>query len=188
MPGAGFPRGKLSVWAPHGGVGAVLRATCRAVATGGERTAWIDASRTLTFGWGEETPIIVQSADRLDALRCAEILLRCGAFGLVVLEGTEPQGTETVRLTRAARDGGGALVAITELTSMAALRISSRMNVHGVRWRPGPFGDPAIPVDVRVDVRVRSLGWNARAELVLPIAVYDLRCVVESGPDRRNSG
>jgi hypothetical protein len=216
MPGAGFPRGKLSVWTPQGGAAAALRAACRAVATGGERAAWVDGSRTLTFGWigaaaapadhahptprrhdaerspwslwSEDAPIVIHPADRTNALRCAEALLRCGAFGLVVLEGVESQGTETVRLTRAARDGGSAFVAITELAAMATLRISSRLDVHGVRWRRGPLGDPAAPVDVRVDVRVRALGWTSRATISLPIAAYDLRCAVGAGPDRRNAG
>lgn len=216
LPGEGFPRGKLSAWTPEGGSAAVLRAVARSAAVAGERTAWVDASHTLTLGWtgtggtstaqsgssqsapgssgaawrgwSEETPIVIRPVDRSSALRCAEVLLRCGAFGFLVLEGAEPQGTEAVRLTRAARDGGTAFVAITELASMATLRISSRLNVRGVRWRRGPFGDPAAPIDVHVDVRVRALGWNHRATLILPIATYDLRCAVGPGPDRRNGG
>lgn len=218
LPHGGFPRGKLTVWVPAGGAAAVLRATCRAVIEGGERAAWVDGSRTVTFGWGEEpqhhrastspsmrrsggwarergpewsdgTPLVIHASDRMSALRCAEALLSSGAFALVVLDGAEAVGTETVRLVRAVRDGGGAFVALTDRGSMAALRITSRLDPHGVRWRPGPFGDPAALVDVRAEVRVRALGWNARAELLFPVARYDLRDALEPGaPDRRGSG
>src|SRR5437870_7700456 len=42
LPNGGLPRGRLSVWAPHGGVTAILRGACQAVVTNGERSAWID--------------------------------------------------------------------------------------------------------------------------------------------------
>lgn len=210
FPGGGLPRGKLTAWAPATGAAAVLRAACRAVVARRERAAWVDASRTVTFAWDTSpgpvrgqrvreagsaasttpaaSPLIVHPTDRINALRAAELLLRSGAFALLVLDGAEPVGTETVRLTRAARDGGGALVVLTERASMAALRVSSRLDPHGVRWRRSPFGDPATPIDVRVRVQVRALGWNARAEVVFPVAAYDLRCALEpGGADRRGS-
>ncbi|AHG92541.1 RecA domain protein (plasmid) [Gemmatirosa kalamazoonensis] len=192
LPGGGFPRGKLSVWTPAGGAAAVLRASARAVIATGERAVWVDASRTLTFGWmserSEPEPLVVHPPDRMQALRATELLLRSGAFALVILDGAEPIGTETVRLTRAARDGGGAFVTLTRHTAMAALRIASKLLTHTIRWRAGPFGDPAMPERVQADVRVRAMGWNARAEIVLPVAPYDVRCAVAPGPDRRGAG
>lgn len=218
LPHGGFPRGKLTVWVPTGGAAAVLRAACRSTIAGGERAAWVDASRTVTFGWGEKsaqhhstmapptrrmrempteaghewsdgTPLVIHATDRMAALRCAEALLASGAFALVVLDGAEAMGTETVRLARAVREGGGAFVALTERGSMAAVRITSRLDPHGVRWRSGPFGDPAELVEVRAEVRVRALGWNARADLRFPVARYDLRDALEPGaPDRRGAG
>ncbi|MGH7719766.1 MAG: hypothetical protein ACREON_13105 [Gemmatimonadaceae bacterium] len=200
LPGGGLPRGKLTAWSAATGAAAILRATCRGVIAGGERAAWVDALRTLTFGWAaavtkadsavqaDGVPIIIHPADRVNALRATELLLRSGAFALVVLDGAEPIGTETVRLTRAARDGGGALVVLTECASMAALRVSSRLDLHGVRWRRGPFGDPAAPVDMRAEIRVRALGWNARATISFPVAAYDLRCALEpDSTDRRGA-
>ncbi len=215
LPGGGLPRGKLTAWAPEGGATAVLRSACRAVLAAGERAAWVDAGDTRTAAWtgvwspypehrvdyrtaagapaGAGTPepmrLLVQSDDRLDALRCAECLLKAGAFALVVLEpppGGEPQGTETVRLTRAARDGGAALVVLTERASMAALKVASRLDARGVRWRHGPFG-PAAPVAVRVDVRVRALGWQARVAVPLAVAGRDVRDALEPGRDRRGA-
>jgi hypothetical protein len=197
IPGGGLPRGKLTAWAPEGGAAAVLRSACRRVLAAGERAAWVDATRLLTAGWtpGNEPdaaaalPLLVHPRDRTDALRCAECVLGSGAFALVVLEppaGAEPIGTETVRLARAARDGGAALVVLTERTSMAALRVAARLDVRGVRWRHGPFG-PAAPVTVRADVQVRALGWYARAHVTLAVAGYDLRDALEPGPDRRGA-
>jgi hypothetical protein len=136
-------------------------------------------------------PLLIHPRDRIHALRCAELVLGSGAFALVVLEpppGEEPWGTETVRLARAARDGGAALVVLTERGSMAALRVTSRLLPHGVRWRHGPFG-PAAPADVRAEVRARALGWNARAEVTLPVAAYALRDALDpGGGDRRGAG
>jgi hypothetical protein len=208
LPGGGLPRGKLTAWAPEGGAAAVLRSACRAVLAGGERAAWVDATDTRTAAWtgvwspypeygalagaadpDAPMPLLVRSDDRTDALRCAACLLTAGAFALVVLEpapGGEPQGTETVRLTRAARDGGAALVVLTDRGSMAALRVASRLVLHGVRWRHGPFG-PAAPVAVRAEVRVRALGWHARAEVPLAVAGYDVRDALEPGRDRRGT-
>ncbi len=186
LPHGGFPRGKLTVWAPAGGAAAVLRSACRGVTAAGERAAWVDASGTLTFGWTDGAPLVVHAADRTSALRCAEVLLKSGAFAMVVLDGAEPVGTETVRLVGAVRDGGGAFVVLTERGSMAALRIASSFKPDSVRWRPGPFGDPAAPVDVQAEVRVRALGWNSRAKVLFRVMRYDLRdALVPGAADRR---
>jgi hypothetical protein len=195
LPGGGLPRGKLTAWTPTGGAAAVLRAACRAALARGERAAWVDAAHAVSLGWAREgnewtegAPLVVRPNGRTSALRSAELLLRSGAFALVVLEaapGDEPQGTETVRLARATRDGGGAGVVLTESASMAALRVRSSLDVRNVTWRRGPFGDPAEPVEVIVDVRARASGWNAHARLKLPVTSYDLRCALEPGPDRR---
>ena len=48
LPSGGFPRGRLSVWAPLGGATAILRAACYATAAAGERAAWIDGEHMLT--------------------------------------------------------------------------------------------------------------------------------------------
>ena len=211
FPGGGLPRGKLTAWAPEGGAASLLRSACRAVLAAGERAAWVDATATRSAAWmaawgasggsrgvlhvpppatPELIPLLVQARTRLDALRCAEYLLRSAAFALVVVDpppGEPPQGTETVRLTRSARDGGAALVVLTERGSMAALRVASRLLLRGVRWRHGPFG-PAAPVAVRAEVRARALGWHARVEVPLTVAAYDIRDALEPGRDRRGAG
>jgi hypothetical protein len=185
FPGGGLPRGRLTAWMPQGGAMAILRATCHALLAAGERSAWIDGSGTTGPFW-IEGPLLVRPAERINALRWGEGLLRCGGFALVVLAGVEPQGTETVRLSRASHEGGGAFVALTTSATMAALRVTSRVLPHSYEWHRGPFADPAAARTAAIDVRVRAPGWNEGARVVLPVTPYDLRLSLDPGlADRR---
>ena len=186
LPGRGLPRGRLTVWMPQGGASAVLRAACHTTVAAGERAVWIDGLGTVAGPFWEEGPILVRPRTRKHGLRGAEDLLRSGGFALVVVAGIEPEGTETVRLSRAVAEGGGALVTLSTLASMASLRIPSRILRESYRWRKTPFGDPAEAQEARIRVRVRSLGWNRSADFSVPVVAYDLRMGLESGlADRR---
>ena len=186
LPSGGLPRGRLSVWMPQGGATAILRASCLTVASTGERAAWIDGLGTITGQFWEEGPILVRPANRRNSLRAAEELLRCGGFSLIVLTGSEPAGTEMVRLSRAAREGGSAFVALTSHTSMASVRIVSRIMPHSYVWQRSPFGDPAEACSAMVKVRAQSLGWNRHTEFRVPIVPHELRTALAAGlPDRR---
>jgi hypothetical protein len=186
LPGGGLPRGRLTVWMPQGGATAILRSSCLSVASTGERSAWIDGLGTIAGEFWEEGPVLVRPANRKNSLRAAEELLRCGGFALIVLTGSEPAGTEMVRLSRAAREGGSAFVALTSHTSMASVRLVSRIMPHSYVWRRTPFGDPAEACSASIRVRAQSLGWNRQVELRVPVVQYDLRASLEAGlPDRR---
>jgi hypothetical protein len=186
LPAGGFPRGRLSVWAPHGGATAILRAACYAVTAGGERAAWIDGEHMLTSNSWIEGPVLLRPTTRRAALRAAEEILRCGGFALVVLSGAEPAGAEAVRLTRAAREGGAALVSLTTASALSSLRVTSQLDPRGYRWQRTPFGEPAVASDVLVRVRARAMGWNAHTQLLVPILHHELRLSLESGlADRR---
>ncbi|MEO7369170.1 MAG: hypothetical protein ABIZ36_14535 [Gemmatimonadaceae bacterium] len=186
LPGGGLPRGRLSVWMPQGGATAILRAACHAAATTGERAAWIDGLGTITGQFWDEGPILVRPANRRNSLRATEELLRCGGFGIIVLTGSEPAGTEMVRLSRAAREGGTAFVALTTHTSMASLRLVSRILPESYDWKRTPFGDPAEAESVKIKVNAQSLGWNRKVEITVPVAAHDLRAALEPAlPDRR---
>ncbi len=164
---------------------AILRATCQGVLAGGERAAWIDGEHIIGPFW-QEGPLLVRPKTPRDALRWGEGLLRCGGFALVVLAGVEPQGTEAVRLSRAAHDGGGAFVVLTSSASLASLRVTSRLLPHGYQWRAGPFADPAAARAAVIDVRVRAPGWNESARISIPVTPYDLRLSLDpSLVDRR---
>lgn len=188
LPNGGLPRARLSVWMPQGGATAILRAACLTVASTGERAAWIDGLGTIAGQFWEEGPILVRPVNRRNSLRAAEELLRCGGFSLIVLAGSEPAGTEMVRLSRAAREGGSAFVALTSHTSMASVRLVSRIIPHSYVWKRTPFGDPAEACSANVKVRAQSLGWNRHTEFRVPVVRYDLRTALEPGlPDRRGA-
>jgi hypothetical protein len=184
--GRGLPRGRLTVWMPQGGATAVLRAACHTTVDQGERAVWIDGLGTVAGPFWEEGPILVRPKSRKYGLRAAEELLRCGGFALVIVAGIEPEGTETVRLSRAAHEGGGALVTLTSHASMASLRMTSQLLRESYRWRRTPFGDPAEAQEVMIRVRARSLGWNRSADFPVRVVPYDLRMSMEAGlRDRR---
>ena len=186
LPNGGLPRGRLSVWAPQGGVTAILRATCYSVVLQGERSAWIDGDNTVAGAFWHNAGglYLVRPKTRTHALRAAEEMLRSGGFSVLVLAGTEPQGTETVRLTRAAREGGAALVSVGTSASMASVRLTSKLMRY--RWRRTPFGDPAEAQDVTVRVHARSVGWNAHTDFPIPVTHHELRLSLESElADRR---
>jgi hypothetical protein len=186
LPHGGLPRGQLSVWAPQGGSTAILRAACHATVARGERAAWIDGDSTIAGAFWTEGPLLVRPTSRLHALRAAEELLRSGGFALLVLAGTEPQGTEHVRLTRAAREGGTALVSITTSASVASLRLTSRLLDY--RWRRTPFGEPALAQHVTARVQARAVGWSAHADLSFPVTHHELRLSLDTAlVDRRGS-
>src|SRR5688572_14846167 len=120
LPAGGLPRGRLSIWKPGGGASAILYAACGAVAQRGERAAWIDAAGTIIGDSWQPGPLLLKPEGELESLICAEELLRCGAFGLIVLSGTRAAfNREAVRLSRAVRDGGGAFVALAEQSNVA---------------------------------------------------------------------
>src|SRR6478672_9253819 len=167
LPNGGLPRGRLSVWAPQGGATAILRAACHSVVADGERSAWIDGDNTMAGAFWSDGPYLVRPTSRLHALRAAEELLRSGGFSLLVLAGTEPQGTEIVRLTRASREGGAALVSIGTSASMASVRLTSKLLHYS--WRRTPFGEPGEVQDVTIRVHARAVGWNAHTDFPIPV-------------------
>jgi hypothetical protein len=184
LPNRGLPRGRLSVWAPFGGATAILRAACDLAVARGERAAWVDGDLSVAGAFWTDGPYLVRPKTRVHALRAAEELLRSGGFSLLVIAGAESQGTETVRLTRAAREGGTALVVITTAASLASLRLGSRFMHY--RWRRNPFGDPADAIEASVRVHARTVGWNAHADFQIPVTHHELRLSLESElADRR---
>lgn len=188
FPSGGFPRGRLSVWAPGGGATAVLRSACRSAVAGGERAVWIDGGGTMAGAFWDAGPILVRPKSRLHALRAAEALLRSGGFAVVVLAGADPEGTENVRLSRAAHDSGAVCIALTASATTSALRASSSIRPQGYVWRRGPHGDAAVIDAATLDVRISSLGWNRCARVVLPVRRDELRLALPIDlPDRRGA-
>lgn len=187
LPNGGLPRGRVTTWSPDGGgAAACLRAACQAALAGGERAAWVDGAGTLTGPGWDDGPLLFRPPGRLQAIRAAEELARSGGFGVVVLSGAEPQGPELVRLSRAAHEGGNALVMVARNTSLAGVRLASRIEPSGWRWQSDPFGGAAEAREVTLEVQAHALGWSRRAAVRLPVMRHDARLCLDPGlADRR---
>jgi hypothetical protein len=138
----GIPRGRLTeiTGAKGSGRTSMLRTLVTAVATGGRWVAYIDAARTLApRDWAhvgsERAPLwIIRPTTSARATWCADLLLRSGAFALVVMDGAPPLARVlAVRLTRRARDLGAAFVVTREhggdaTGSSVRIRLATRSN------------------------------------------------------------
>src|SRR5687768_15734207 len=117
LPGRGIPKGRLTeiVGVLGSGRTTLARQLAKATIAHGLRVACVDATRTLDpRGWaglcaaGVEL-LVVRPTERARGAWCADILLRSGAFALVLLDGAPPLSRSvTVRLTRLARDAEAA--------------------------------------------------------------------------------
>jgi hypothetical protein len=189
LPGGGLARGRVTLWQPGGGATAVLRSACSAAAERGERTAWVDGSGQLAAEAWDARVLLVRPEGAVAALVCAEELLRCGGFALVVLAGAgTAAGGEAVRLGRAARAGGSAFVLVGADAPVAHMRVVSRIAADGYRWQRDPFGEPVRVARARLEVEARSLGWSERARFELPVHGHVQRLALEPAlVDRRGA-
>jgi KaiC/GvpD/RAD55 family RecA-like ATPase len=143
----GIPCGRLTELLGARGAGktTLLRHLVRATIARGLWVAYVDAARTLAprdwaaaarteHGGGGNSPalwMVRPPRARQRAAWCAELLLRSGAFALVVLDGAPPlTSAVAVRLARLARDGGSAfVVAADDDAAAAALGGALRLRV-----------------------------------------------------------
>jgi hypothetical protein len=179
LPNGGLPRGRLSTWDRGVGSAALLRAACVETVRRGERAAWIDARHTACADVSWAGVALLRPERPEDALLCAEELLRCGGFALIVLSDVESRGTERLRLCRAAREGGSAFVESSTEGHMAAVRIRSWASREAVRWERDDLGEPLRLNEVRVRVRATALGWSQEAEVSLPVSSHAHRLSLE---------
>jgi recombination protein RecA len=120
LQGGGLPRGRLTeLLGPTGGGKTTLaRVIVERTVQGHGWVAYIDAQRTLDpRDWthlGEAEGVwMIRPHDATRAAWCADVLLRSGAFALVVLDGAPLLSkSNAVRLTRLARDGNCALLVL----------------------------------------------------------------------------
>jgi recombination protein RecA len=118
LAGGGLPRGRLTevVGARGSGKATLLRRIVEQTLGEAGWVAYIDATRTLApRDWAHlgdrEGLWMIRPRDPARAAWCADVLLRCGAFALVVID-SAPVASRgvTVRLTRLARESGAALI------------------------------------------------------------------------------
>ena len=131
---------------------------------------------------------LVRPSGRGPTLECVETLARSGAYALVVLSGAPTADAERVRLSRAAREGGAALITLDDDGFMGALRITSRFRPERYQWATDLRGERVGVRAVAVGVRARAMGWDRGAELLLPVRSHDLHLSLEPGLVDRRGG
>jgi hypothetical protein len=192
--GGGLPRGRLAEIA--GPLGSGTATLARRLVTGlvarGLGVAYVDAARTLDpADWAHLAAGHLRMVRPPDAARgawCADVLLRSGAFVLVVLDGA-PALTrqQALRLVGLAREKDAAFVVVGQDRPSAvsgAVRLALRR-----RWgRPAGGPGRAALHDGAIQILVERGGNRELVEL--PGALDEPRRlgVHATGPDRRGAG
>jgi recombination protein RecA len=201
LQGGGLPRGRLTeiVGGTGSGKTTLARAVVEAIVAGHGWVAYVDAQRTLDArDWvhlGDAEGVwMIRPHDATRAAWCADVLLRSGAFALVVLDGA-PTLTKSaaVRLTRLARDSGAALVILGDRVGGAS-QLGGAVRLVVERATPGSRRPRA---EARHDsgtgetttrtiaVRVEKGGTLRTVEVTCAVAVARRLCAHPEVPDRR---
>lgn len=214
LPGGGLPRGRLTELAGPAGSGKTTIARAIVEATVADRgwVAYVDAQRTLDpRDWAHlgdaEGVWMIRPHDATRAAWCADVLLRSGAFALVVLDGAPVlTRSNAVRLTRLARDADCALLVLGDRAG-AATQLGGAVRLVVERPAPGQRRRPAR-LDVRrreglepgghrstsstdggatrtILVRVEKGGTLRTVEVSCAVAVARRLCAHPEVPDRR---
>ncbi len=206
LVGGGLPRGRLTeILGPTGsGKTTLTRAVVESTVAAHGWVAYVDAQRTLDArDWvhlGDAEGVwIIRPRDAGRAAWCADVLLRSGAFALVVLDGA-PVLTKSaaVRLTRLARESNAAFVVLGERTGGAsqlggAVRLLVERTTPGKRRHPPPTPH-SPPLDGEwgvggaprtIAVRVEKGGTLRTVEVRCAIGVARRLCTHPEVPDRR---
>lgn len=148
LPGGGLAPGETAVLEGEPGAGglALASAWAQSAAARGEPVAVLDAAAScLPHAWVEPAdtaaPIwVVRPPVPADVWPAADIVLRSGAFGLVILldPGVAPVGVGP-RLVRLARDRDARLIVAGEAPFAPTARV--RLRLCAIEWDEGPTGD-----------------------------------------------
>ncbi len=202
--GGGLPRGRLTEVVGTGARGSgrttLLRRMAEEAIAGAGWVAYIDASRTLApRDWAHlgahEGLWVIRPRDPARAAWCADVLLRCGAFALVVLDSGPPLPKAiAVRLTRLARESNAAFVVTRDEETSAGGAGSAMRNSLGtaVRLRvargsgePGGGRRRSCAAPRSFVVVVEKGGPRKTVEVSCAIAVARRLCAHPQIPDRR---
>jgi energy-coupling factor transporter ATP-binding protein EcfA2 len=205
--GGGLPRGRLTeIVGPTGsGKTTLVRAVVESTVAAHGWVAYVDAQCTLDArDWvhlGDAEGVwIIRPRDAGRAAWCADVLLRSGAFALVVLDGA-PVLTKSaaVRLTRLARESNAALVLLGDRTGGAsqlggAVRLLVERATPGNRRPRTPHPPPRTQQSASgsstnsvrtICVRVEKGGTLRTVEVSCAIGVARRLCTHPEVPDRR---
>ena len=170
LVGGGLPRGRLTeIVGPTGsGKTTLTRAVVESTVAAHGWVAYVDAQRTLDArDWvhlGDAEGVwIIRPRDAGRAAWCTDVLLRSGAFALVVLDGAPVLSkSAAVRLTRLARESNAAFVVLGDRTG-AASQLGGAVRLIVERTTPGKRRHPHSPPPTPHRLPVGSGGWGVRA-------------------------
>ena len=201
LQGGGLPRGRLTeLLGPTGsGKTTLARTMVESAVAGHGWVAYIDAQRTLDpRDWVHLDDArgvwVIRPHDATKAPWCADVLLRSGAFALVVLDGAPLLSkSNAVRLTRLARDGNAALLVLGDRAGGAtqlggAVRLLVERPTRRERTTGGPSSSRTSPAGAgtrAIAVRVDKGGTLRTVEVSCAVAVARRLCAHPEVPDRR---
>jgi len=140
LPNHGLPRGRLTelVGLPGSGKTTLVRRIAERTVKDGGSVAYIDATRTLaprdwahvSANGNQDGLWVVRPDNPTRGAWCADVLLRSGAFALVVLDGAPILARAVaIRLTRLARESDAALLVLGDDAKTSELAGSLRLRV-----------------------------------------------------------
>lgn len=208
LRGGGLPRGRVTelVGARSSGRTTMLRRLVAETAERGLWVAYVDAGRTLAArdwarvrGEGGDEVWMIRPPSASRAAWCADVLLRSGAFGLVVLDGAPRlRAPVAVRLGRLARETGTALLVTADAEggaggggAEAALPAAVRLRVARLparRGAPGGMEGPALVERRRIAITVEKGGLRRKVEVCYDIGLASRLCAHPEVGDRRGGG
>ena len=239
----GLPRGRLTevAGAPGAGTTSLVRHLVASATGAGLPVAFVDATRTLAprdwaFGGpgaaagragaragtppgahadARDTLWVVRPADPAKGAWCADVLLRSGAFALVVVDGAPTLARPVaVRLTRLAKEADAALLVVgdgerppTLLGGALRLRVTPAGRLSAATEGPEPSrprspwgraararGEAAVPRRAagersrrRFVVAVEKGGTRQTVEVECAVGVARRLCTHPEVPDRRGA-
>ncbi|MBY0488318.1 MAG: DNA recombination/repair protein RecA [Gemmatimonadaceae bacterium] len=207
--GGGVPRGRITELSGPLAVGktALLRQVVARVLHSGAWVAWIDARHTLAPApWADlgERFVVVRPPDAKRSAWAADLLLRSGVFGLVVIDGAPPlTRVQGVRLGQLARERDAACVVLEHLqpgesrntrlagTVRVRLTLSLPPSLHQAsrRRRPGSTSSTSSTSEPAMSVTVEkgAASHHQPSAFEVPRVVVVARrvCTDSEIPDRR---
>jgi len=194
LPGGGIPHGRITeLLAPPGlGKTTIARSLVAATLRTGGSVAWVDATRTLdprdAASMESEALWVVRPPDPTRGPWCTDLLLRSGAFALVVLDGAPvlPRNV-AVRLAQLARESDAALLLLGEGTRASEIGGALRLRLA----LQGASGFPTARAAARAIIATLEKGGpyqHVPLELGHDLTTTDLAhrlCTHPAIPDRR---
>ena len=171
LPEHGLPRGRLTeiAGAPGSGLTTLARQLVASALHAGWWVAYIDAARTLApRDWAAlgsyDGLWMVRPGDASRGAWCADVLLRSGAFGLVILDGAPAMPRNVaVRLVRLARASDAAFVLLNTNGQSSGIAGALQLRVKRARKSSRDAArDNALDLTARLDGTPRVTAASLR--------------------------